>query len=168
MGYRRRSNNYSMLSLCKITFYITLCGLLCFNTVFSQTIPSNFEVKIGGAISCDDNVNADYLIEYMNKFFGSPEKTEGGAYWWRLNAQLFNTPILFVFISQRGSGYDFIGATFKDAPEAVMARVTERLGPVFQPLGKGKWESSRNSVLLRYYDRITPSKMYCSGARTAW
>lgn len=146
-----------------ILFMLFLMPVLAF-----ASSPANFGEVIGGSISCDDQVDAAYLIRYMRQFFGQPEKTEGGAYWWRLNEKLFDTPILFVFVSQDGSGYDFVGATFKDSPQALMKRVTRINGALFFADGHEIWESSRNSMLLRYHDRVTPSKMYCAGARTVW
>ena len=122
--------------------------------------PSHFPVVIGSALVCRDQVSSDYFNDYMLTYFGAPEFMAGGANWWKVNESIFNTPVEYVFV---GVGMDFIGATFKVSPVALIASVKDAMGVEYKPVNGETWVSTSFGVLLTYHDKTTPSKMYCFG-----
>lgn len=138
---------------------LLLLSLLLGNTAFSA--PGHFTIVIGSALMCRDSVSAIYFNEYMQRFFGTPAFNAGGANWWRVNESLFNSSVEYVFV---GASLDFIGATFKNSPAELIANIRAATGTEYQQTGAEKWINSSSSVLIRYHDRNTPSKMYCVGS----
>ncbi|HCI14898.1 MAG: hypothetical protein A2063_05125 [Gallionellales bacterium GWA2_60_142] len=138
---------------------LILLSLLLGNTAFSA--PGHFTAVIGSALMCRDSVSAIYFNEYMQKFFGSPAFSGGGANWWKVNENLFNSSAEYVFV---GVDLDFIGATFKSSPAELIANIREATGTEYKQTSTEKWVSSSYGVLIRYRDRNTPSKMYCVGS----
>jgi len=137
---------------------ITLALLL--GSPAAVAAPNNFSVVIGSALVCQDQVSADYLNDYMQTHFGKPALNAGGANWWKVNESLFDSSAEYVFV---GRGLDFIGATFKENPDALIENVKGATGIEYKPLGREHWVAATSGVLIRYYDRNTPSKMYCVG-----
>ena len=122
--------------------------------------PSHFPITIGSALVCRDQVSSDYFNDYMLVNFGAPAFSAGGANWWKVNESIFNTPVEYVFV---GLGVDFIGATFKVSPAALITNVKDAMGIDYRQVDGETWVSTSYGVLLTYHDKITPSKMYCFG-----
>ena len=98
----------------------------------------------------------------MTTYFGNPAFTSGGANWWKLsdNDKLFNSAVEYVFV---GVDLDFIGATFKDNPDKLVANVKESFGVSFRQTETEKWIAPTFGVIIKYNDITTPSKMFCIG-----
>lgn len=124
--------------------------------------PSHFTTVIGSALLCKDQVSATYFNDYMSTYFGKPAFTSGGANWWKLsdNDKLFNSPVEYIFV---GLELDFIGATFKDTPDKLIANVKDALGIDFKQVTVEKWVAPTYGVIIKYYDKNTPTKMFCIG-----
>ena len=122
--------------------------------------PSHFPITIGSALTCRDQVSSDYFNDYMLTYFGAPAFSAGGANWWKVNESIFNTPVEYVFV---GLGTDFIGATFKVSPVALIASVKDAIGVEYKQVDGERWVSTSYGALLTYHDKTTPSKMYCFG-----
>lgn len=122
--------------------------------------PSNFSIVVGSALVCQDQVSADYLNDYMQTHFGAPAFQAGGANWWKVDENLFNSSAEYVLV---GRGLDFIGATFKESPDALIENVKVAMGVEYRQVNAERWVAPTSGVLIRYYDPNTPSKMYCLG-----
>lgn len=122
--------------------------------------PSHFSIVIGSALVCRDQVSADYFNDYMRTYFGEPAFNAGGANWWKVTESIFNSPVEYIIV---GTGLDFIGATFKDSPEKLIANVRDAMGIDYKQVGQEKWMASTAGVLINYHDRVSLSKMYCYG-----
>lgn len=122
--------------------------------------PNNFSIVIGSALVCRDQVSAGYLNDYMQTHFGAPAFQAGGANWWKVNDSLFQSSAEYVLV---GRGLDFIGATFKEDPEKLIENVRTATGIEYRPMSRERWSTPTYSVLIRYYDKNTHSKMYCLG-----
>lgn len=122
--------------------------------------PSHFSIVVGSALVCRDQVSADYFNGYMQKFFGKPAFIAGGANWWKVDEKLFNSDVQYIIV---GLGQDFIGATFKDDPDKLIAKLRDYMGMDFKQVDAGRWVAPSAVVIIRYYDKTTPSKMYCIG-----
>lgn len=136
---------------------ISLALLLCGPAVAA---PNNFTIVIGSALVCQDQVSADYLNDYMQTHFGAPTFEAGGANWWRVNENIFNSSAEYVLV---GRGLNFIGATFKESPDALIENVKSATGIAYRQMSAERWVAPTYGVLIRYYDQNTPSKMYCLG-----
>lgn len=122
--------------------------------------PSHFPIVMGSALMCRDQISVDYFNDYMKTYFGEPAFTTGGANWWKVNESVFNSPVEYVIV---GRGQDFIGATFKDNPDKLIANVRDSTGVEYIQVGVEKWIAPTAGVLIKYYDKNTSSKMYCFG-----
>jgi hypothetical protein len=122
--------------------------------------PSHFPIVICSALVCRDQVSSDYFNDYMLTCFGAPAFSAGGTNWWKVNESIFNTPVEYVLA---GLGTDFIGATFKVSPVALIASVKNSMGVEYKQVNGETWVSTSYGGLLTYHDRTTPSKMYCFG-----
>ena len=136
---------------------------LLFISNTSLAAPSHFSTVVGSALLCRDQVSATYFNDYMTTYFGKPAFSSGGANWWKLsdNDKLFNSQVEYIFVGQE---LDFIGATFKDNPDIVIANVKELIGIDFKQVAIEKWTVPTFGVLIKYHDKNTPSKMFCIGA----
>lgn len=123
--------------------------------------PSHFPTVIGSALVCRDQVSVDYFNDYMRTYFGEPAFNAGGANWWKVDANIFNSAVEYVIV---GAGVDFIGATFKDAPDRLIANVRDAMGIEYKQTDTEKWIAPSYGVLIKYHDKNTPSKMYCFGS----
>lgn len=135
--------------------------LLLFVSDLAFAAPSHLSIVIGSALVCRDQVSADYFNEYMKTFFGNPEFADGGANWWKVDEKLFNAEVQYIFV---GANQDFIGATFKDNPEQLRAKVRVSMGINYKQMGVEKWVAPTAGVIIKYYDKTTPSKLYCIGS----
>ncbi|OIR04157.1 hypothetical protein GALL_136390 [mine drainage metagenome] len=145
-----------MISLFRNAMLTSLC--VCSAALAA---PSHFPVVIGSALTCRDQISVDYFSDYMKTFFGKPAFFAGGANWWKVSESIFNSPVEYVFV---GYGQDFIGATFKDSPEKLIANVRDFTGMEYRQTGTEKWEATTSGVLIKYYDKNASSKMYCFGS----
>jgi len=123
--------------------------------------PSHFSIVVGSALVCRDQVSAAYFNEYMNTYFGNPAYAAGGANWWKVDEKLFGAEVGDIFV---GESLDFIGATFKDDPAKLITKVRAYMGMDYMQMGVEKWVAPSGGVIVKYYDRTTPSKLYCIGA----
>lgn len=138
---------------------LILLLLLISNPAFSK--PSHFSSVIGSALQCSDQVSAIYFNDYMATYFGKPEFTSGGANWWKVSGRLFNSQLEYIFV---GVNQDFIGATFTDTPDKLMANIKSSTGLDYKQAGAEKWVAPTYSVIIKYNDNTTPSKMFCIGS----
>lgn len=123
--------------------------------------PSNFSIEIGSALVCSNQVSSEYFNDYMQRFFGKPAFSAGGANWWKVNETLFDSNVQYIIV---GLGQNFIGATFKDQPDKLIVKLRDNMGMNFKQTEIGMWVAPSAGVIIRYYDKNTPSKMYCMGS----
>lgn len=136
-----------------------LCALLVAGSALAA--PSHFPTVIGAALVCRDQVSVDYFNEYMKTYFGEPAFNAGGANWWKVDTNIFNSAVEYVIV---GAGTDFIAATFKDPPDRLIANVRDAMGIDYKQTDAETWVAPGFGVLIKYYDKNTPSKMYCIGS----
>lgn len=106
-------------------------------------------------------MSVDYFNDYIKTYFGKPAFNAGGANWWKVNESIFNSPVEYIIV---GLGQDFIGATFKDSPDKLIVNVRDSMGIDYKQVGVEKWVAPTAGVLIKYYDKNTPRKMYCFGS----
>jgi hypothetical protein len=123
--------------------------------------PDNFSIVVGSALVCRDQVSSNYFNDYMQRFFGKAAFSSGGANWWKVNEKLFDANVQYIIV---GLSQDFIGATFKEQPEKLIEKLRDNMGMNFTLIKNEMWSAATSGVLIRYYDKNTPSKMYCMGS----
>jgi hypothetical protein len=133
--------------------------LFCSHSASAE--PSHFPDVIGSALLCRDQVSSEYFNEYMTNNFGKSEYSYGGANWWKINGKLFNSKIEYIFV---GENYNFIGATFADEPDKLMAKIKSAIGMNYKQAGAEKWVSPNFGVIIKYNDNAAQSKMFCVGS----
>jgi hypothetical protein len=125
-------------------------------------LPTHFSNTIGSALLCQSQIDSYFFTDYMNTYFGKPTKTEGGAYWWPMKGTLYGTKLDSIFVSQESTTSVFIGAVFIDPPETLLQNILNSTGIIFKATqDPEKWSSSSFSVIVKYHQEQTPSKMYC-------
>jgi hypothetical protein len=90
--------------------------------------PSTFGSTIGQALLCVDHIDPFYFWSYLNQFFGPPYKTEGGAYWFKVQGTLWGATITDVMVSDGASEQVFLAASFKDSPAKLSVAIAEVTG----------------------------------------
>jgi hypothetical protein len=138
---------------------LILLALLVSNVAFAT--PSHFSSVVGSALVCRDQISAEYFNDYMTTYFGKPAFTSGGANWWKVDDKLFNSEVEYIIV---GLDQDFIGATFKDDPDKLMTKLRDYMGMDYSRMDVEKWVAPTAGVIIKYYDKATPSKMYCIGS----
>ena len=88
-------------------------------------VPSTFGSVIGSAVLCLSNIENAYFYTYLSTSFGPPYKHEGGAWWFKADANLWGIAITDVLVGDDSSPISFVGAV-ADAPpdkldEAIVA-----------------------------------------------
>lgn len=90
--------------------------------------PSTFGSTIGQALLCVDHIDPFYFWSYLYQFFGPPYKTEGGAYWFKVQGTLWGATITDVMVSDGASEQVFLAASFKDSPAKLSVAIAEATG----------------------------------------
>ena len=123
--------------------------------------PTTFSQVIGSALLCRSQLDNVYFHGWMTDNFGPAYKREGGAWWFRAEANLWGVPVTEVMVSDDSSDAVFIAAVFDAAPEKVDQAVRVAAGPRHQPQDAGQYpmrEAQPGSQLVYFKDK---AKLYC-------
>jgi hypothetical protein len=144
------------------------CFTMFFMLFFSYdsiAVPSTFGTTVGNTLLCLDQLDELYFRSYLTAAFGPPNKHEGGAYWFRADANLWGAPISYVLVSDEGSPLTFLAAVAEVTPEklddAVAAAVGYRhakIGTAVQPIRQSK----PGSQIIYFKQK---SKIFCAKSR---
>lgn len=124
--------------------------------------PSTFGTIVGNALLCMDEVDNKYFYSYMATLFGPAYKHQGGAYWFKAEAILWNAPVIDVIVSDDTSALVFVGAVLDATPEQVEQAILAASGQHFKKVDATAHpvrESSPGSRII-YFD--TKAKVYCA------
>lgn len=123
--------------------------------------PTTFGTTVGSAMLCNDDIDPVYFKQYLGTFFKAAYKTEGDAYWFKVNTNLFGMKIKDVFVSTEDSAYAFLGATIEEDLQAAQKKLLEATGLNFQPEAAGSpyFRSPPGSYLVSYGPKQT--KLFC-------
>lgn len=138
--------------------------LAIFLTVTSFTVeaaPSTFEPVIGGALLCHDQIDPPYFQGYLTTHFKAPYKTEGGAYWHKIEGvQLYGIEVEEIFVSTGADQVDFLGLVFNAQLDEVRKKLLVNPGVAFLPDTNDKTlRSASGSYLIEY--KGSKSKLFC-------
>jgi len=143
-----------------------MLSALCLVPAVSISAPSTFEPVIGGALLCRDRIDPVYLRDYLIRFYQNPYKTEGEAYWFKLDAgkKLYGMTLEDIFVSTEDSRYAFLGVVLSENLSLARKKILETEGIDFQPFsGETVLRSAQGSFLIEYDQ--TQTKLYCAKHR---
>jgi len=123
--------------------------------------PTTFSQVIGSALLCRSQLDNVYFYRWMTDNFGPAYKQEGGAWWFKAEANLWGLPVTEVMVSDDSSDAVFIAAVLDAAPDKVDQAVRQMAGPRHQPQDAGSYplrEAQPGSQLVYFKDK---SKIYC-------
>ena len=123
--------------------------------------PTTFPNVIGNALLCLDQVDPAFFKKYMTDFFQPPYKTEGEAYWFKVNNLLFGEKITDVFVSVESSQFAFLGVVIEDDQNTAKTKIENITGTRFIPEQRQATllRSPVGSFLIQY--GATGSKLFC-------
>ena len=122
--------------------------------------PTTFPPVIGNALLCLDHIDPVYLKKYMTDFFQPPYKTEGEAYWFKVNTILFGERVTDIFVSVENSRFAFLGVVIEDSQKNAKGKIEGATGTRFTSvLGNGTLRTPVGSFLIRFGG--TTSKLVC-------
>ena len=124
--------------------------------------PTTFDPVIGRALLCHDQIDPVYFKDYLIRFYKTPYKTEGEAYWFKPDPEqkLYDLTLADIFVSADGSRYAFLGVVFKENLTAARKKMQDLKGISFLPFScETVLRSAQGSFLLEYNN--TQSKLYC-------
>lgn len=126
------------------------------------SVPSTFGTTIGTALLCMDQIDPFFFWSYLNEFFGPPYKNEGGAYWFKVQASLWETPISDVLVSDGSAPLVFLAAAATAKPDALSGSIMDRTGIRYtkeEPLQYAPLLSGLGSKIVFFGKN---SKIYCA------
>lgn len=128
--------------------------------VAQAAVPTHFETVFGSALLCRDQVDPIYFAAYLKQYFGPSVRTEGQAYWYKIDAGLFDVPVKEAFVSIPGARFDFIGIVIDTEIEDARTRVQKYTGETYYPDPFQKTSRTpAGSILINYGAK--QSKIYC-------
>ena len=136
--------------------------LLCAASVSTLAAPSTFGPVIGSAILCRSHLDNAFFQSYLSSAFGPSYKHEGGAYWFKADANLWGAPVSDIVLSDDSSDVVFVGAVSSATPDKLEEAIRAAIG-VRHTAADGSKYPVRESVpgsKIVYFD--TRSKIYCA------
>jgi len=137
------------------------CWALLAGGVCHAAAPSTFGTVVGSALLCMDDIDNHYFYAYLTTAFGPAYKHEGGAYWFKAPANLWNTTISEVFVSDDTSPLKFIGAVADTTPDKVADAILAASGIRYQTKDASKFpmRTSRLGSTIVFFQK--KAKVYC-------
>lgn len=123
--------------------------------------PSTFSQVVGSALLCRSALDNGYFHAWMRDNFGPAYKQEGGAFWFKVDANLWGAPVQEVMVSDDSSEAVFIAAVIDMAPPKLDDAIRIAAGPRHRPQDSTAYpvrESQPGSHIVYFKDK---SKMYC-------
>jgi hypothetical protein len=124
--------------------------------------PTTFGTTVGNAVLCLDHIDNAYFFAYLSEAFGPAYKHEGGAYWFRTEAKLWDVPVTDVIVSDDTSALTFVGAVADTTPEKLEEAATKASGLHYIKKDASAFpvrESSPGSKIVYFK---TMSKVFCA------
>lgn len=153
--------------MARIGWFSIMVGLLGSAVSQAQGFPTTIEPVVGAALLCRDQIDPYYFYQYLNTHFNAPVRTEGGAYWFKAEGELYGLKIRELFVSTHETSQlwkmDFIGAivdhTAKQTQEILAKNkgMNFRANPYEQTLRAGEGSIIRDVST----NGQEASKLYC-------
>ena len=128
---------------------------------YAQSAPSTFSQVIGSALLCRSELDSAFFYGWMVQHFGKPYKQEGGAHWFKVEANLWGAQVNEVMVSDDSSEVVFLAAVIDAAPDKLDEMIRLQAGPRHRPQDASKYplrESQPGSQIVYFKEK---SKIYC-------
>jgi hypothetical protein len=126
-----------------------------------QAAPSTFGNTFGNALLCRDSIDSVYFHDYLTASFGPAYKHEGGAYWFKADANLWGSAVSDALVSDNSSALAFVGAVFDATPEELVEGVAVASGVRHMPADQSAFPVRQANPGSKIVYFNTKSKMYC-------
>ena len=123
--------------------------------------PSTFGSVVGSAVLCLDHLDNAYFYAYLSASFGPPYKQEGGAWWFKADANLWGIAISEVLVGDDSSPTSFIAAVADAPPDKLEAAIGAARGLHHGVVDASAFplrRSAAGSKIVYFNDK---SKIYC-------
>jgi hypothetical protein len=97
----------------------------------ATALPSHFAVTLEPGLLCNDRLDSAFYYNYLSSNVEPPYKRENGAYWFKVNAELFGKSITEIFVSDGTSWWVFVGALFAATPDELGKSVQDKVGRAY-------------------------------------
>ncbi|MDB5961298.1 MAG: hypothetical protein JWP59_2592 [Massilia sp.] len=127
----------------------------------AQAAPSTFSQVIGSALLCRSQLDNAYFYRWMADNFGPSYKREGGAFWFKVEANLWGAQVNEVMVSDDSSEVVFLAAVIDAKPDKLDEMIRIAAGPrhLAQDAGKYPVREARPGSQIVYFKE--KSKIYC-------
>jgi hypothetical protein len=124
--------------------------------------PTTFGTTVGNAVLCLDHIDNAYFYTYLSNAFGPAYKHEGGAFWFRTEAKLWDVPVTEVIVSDDTSPLTFVGVVADTTPEKLEEAATRASGLHYVKKDASAFpvRESRPGSKIVYFK--TMSKVFCA------
>lgn len=140
--------------------------LCCWAQTAGAATPSTFGSTVGNTLLCMNQINEQFFYDYFSQAFGKPYKREGGAYWFKADANLWGVPVPEVMVSEAASPWSFVAAVVDVPPEQLDEAVVATMGLRHQKMGLAPFpvrEAAPGSQIVYFQKK---SKIFC--AKQKW
>jgi hypothetical protein len=123
--------------------------------------PSTFSQVIGSALLCRSQLDNAYFYGWLVEHFGPSYKREGGAWWFKVEANLWGAQVNEVMVSDDSSEVVFLAAVIDVEPGKLDEMIRLQAGPRHRPQDAAKYpvrEAQPGSQIVYFKDK---SKIYC-------
>jgi hypothetical protein len=150
---------------CKLSKFLSAIVLSAAALPAVAVTPTTFGNVIGQGLLCLNQLNTGYFYNYLQQAFGPPYKHEGGAYWFKTPASLWDAPVSEVLVSDKDSPEHFIAAVADVTPEALTENIATAMQMSFKAtsLNPKPIRMSQAGSTIIYYGK--KSKIFCAAAR---
>lgn len=147
---------------CRVLATLLAPLALCLSASGALAAPSTFGTIFGSAVLCRDAVDNIYFYDYLSASFGPAYKREGGAYWFKADARLWNIDISDVIVSDDSSELVFVAAVADAAPEQLGEAIAATAGVRHIKADQSAFpvRQARLGSKIVYFN--TKSKIYCA------
>ncbi len=124
--------------------------------------PSTFGPVIGSALLCRSQLDNAYFQSYLATAFGPSYKHEGGAYWFRADANLWGTQVTDIILSDDTSELVFVGAVTEATPDKLDEAIRASAGVRHRATDASAYPVRESLPGSRIVYFKTKSKIYCA------
>lgn len=124
--------------------------------------PSTFGPVVGSALLCRDDIDHAWFRAYLSRNFGPSYKHEGGAYWFRAEGTLWDTPVREVMIGDGSSDLKFIAAVADATPDEFSDKIRAAAGVRHRKTDATRYAVLESSAGSRIAYAQNRSKIYCA------
>lgn len=111
-------------------------GLSAASISWAQGFPTTIEPVVGAALLCRDQIDPYYFYQYLTTHFNAPVRTEGGAYWFKAEGELYGLKIRELFVSTHETSQlwkmDFLGAVVEQNAKQAQEILAKNKGMNFR------------------------------------